>query len=484
MVLKLLDDLGCFEYLEAGFSGSNNGDRERIKEAMKLGLKAKIAAFGWATPDTAREMMETGVPVPVLVAKLRRRDVVLLGRDPEEYLKLVRQSVALLVKTGAEVILDAEHAFQAVLEDDREYALRMLRACYEAGARWIVLCDTNGKTSLKDTERVIKTVSKVIPVNRLGVHFHNDRGLAIALALIAVGMGILHIQGVFGGFGERTGNTDLAVLIPNLGQEFGCHNFLGTVFEKFTATYLAVCERLNIQPDPSHPWVGERAFYSKAGMHAFGEKNDPGSYLHANPEFVGNSVRFGLSEISGKASLAMAASKIGIEIPEAELPGISRRYKELADKGISFEYAQASFELWLLRELELLEMPFALIDWRIVDECLPGRQIKSEASLAMMIGGRECLFNARGEGPVNALEKALRRTLEKKFPTSEQVRMTAFSFKTIDMRKGSAALVRILCVFTDGLRAWTTVGVNEDFLRAAWQAISDGYLYRIAKNFG
>ncbi len=480
-VLRLLDELGCFEYLEAGFAVSNNGDGERIKAALKLGLKAKIAAFGWATPDTAKQMIAVGVPVAVLVAKARKRDVeIALRRDPEEYLSVVKQAVELLVENGIEVILDIEHAFQAVFEDNQEYVLRLLRECHEAGARWLVLCDTNGKASVGVAEAVIKIVSKEIPLGVIGVHFHNDRGRAVVLAEIAYEQGIRHIQGVFGGFGERAGNTDLSVLIPNLCLDSDCRFFSRTAFEKFTATYRSVSEILNIPADPTHPWVGEKVFYSKAGMHASGENLDPGSYLHFDPEFTGNHISFGLSGISGKANLSIKAREIGIEIPENKLPEIAARHKELADRGISFERAEASFELWLLRELGSLKMPFSFINWRIIDECKPGGQIKSEASLAMIVNGRECLSNARGEGPVNALEKVLRQTLEKEFPAIKQVRMSEFSFKTVDMRKGSAALVRILCVFTDGCRTWTTVGVNEDFLWAAWQAILDGYLYRIA----
>jgi 2-isopropylmalate synthase len=481
--LQLLDELGCFEYIEAGFAASNNGDSERIKEALKLNLHAKIAVFGWATPESAKQMIEIGVPVGVLVIKIRKSDVkTVLRRDPTDYIRIVNKSVKLLAASGIEVILDAEHAFQAIVEDDQSYALRLLRECHEAGAKWLVLCDTNGKTSLKLAKDAIRTAAKEVPIASLGVHFHNDRGRAVALSEMAYESGIRHIQGVFGGFGERTGNTDLSVLIPNLCQDHGSRIFPRIKLDKFTASYQNFCEMLNIRSDPCHPWVGRLAFYSKAGMHVAAENAVPGNYLHADPTIVGNRFFCGLSEISGKASLAIKAKEAGIEIPESRISEITARYKELADKGVSFERAEASFELWLLRELGSLNTPFLFKDWRIVDECLFGGQIKSEASLAMVVCDRECLFNARGEGPVNALENVLRRTLENNFPEIEQVKMSEFSFQTIDMKKGSAALVRIFCVFTDGCRNWTTVGVNEDFLWAAWQAILDGYLYRIASD--
>ena len=473
-LLRLLDKLG-FEYLEVGFPLSNKGHRQRIKQAIKMDLETKIAAFGWATLETAKDMLDLGVPAAVLVAKTRRTDVVALNRDPDEYLASVAEAVKMLADNGVEVILDAEHAFQAIIEDDRPYALRLLEECYRSGARRIVLCDTNGKSSLSSAAEVIRITAKTVPLENLGVHFHNSRGRAVALAEMAYELGIRHIQGVFGGFGEGAGNTDLSILIPNLCQDFGCKDFLAEVLKRFALAYQKICGILDIPPDPCHPWVGKKVFSTKAGMHA----KNPGSYQHAPPEIVGNSSSFGLSELAGRAILVQKAKDMDIIIPDERISEMAQAYKKLAERGIVFGLAEASFKLWLLQELGCLNAPFSFVDLRIVDECLAGSQTRSEASLAMLVNGKECLFNARGDGPVNALEKALRRTLKKEFPIAESVKMSEFSLKTLDMRKGSAALVRILCTFTDGDRVWTTIGVNEDFIQAAWQALLDGYLYRI-----
>jgi len=480
--LKLLDELEL-DYLEVGFAASNNGDAERIRQAIKLGLKTKIAAFGWATLETVEQMTALNVPVAVLVAKSRKRDVaVSLRQDPEEYLDTVARSVKMLVERGIEVILDAEHAFQAINEDDQKFALRLFKKCWQAGARWIVLCDTNGKSSVKLAASAIRIAAKAIPLETLGVHFHNDRGRAIALAETAYQLGVRHIQGVFGGFGERAGNTDLSILIANLCQDFDCTNFSPEVLAKFTAAYRKLCEILNIVPDPCHPWVGKDAFFTKAGIHASGEKRDPGSYLHADPGLVGNCTKFGLSDISGKTNLLIKAKEMGVETPEEKLPELARRYKELADSGIIFERAEASFYLWLLRELNLFEIPLAFVSWQVSDKCFPNRDGDiSEVNLAMSVEGEDRFSSAYGAGPVNALEKALRRILCEKFPDIGPVKLMGFTLKTLGMQEGSAAVVRILCDFTDGSDIWTSIGANEDFLRAAWQALLDGYCYKLAK---
>lgn len=480
--LKLLDELE-FDYLEVGFAASNNGDAERIRQALKLGLKTRIAAFGWATLETVEQMTALNVPAAVLVAKSRKRDVaVSLRQDPEEYLDTVAKSVEILVGRGIEVILDAEHAFQAINEDDQKFALRLFKKCRRSGARWIVLCDTNGKSSVKLAASAIRIAAKAVPLETLGVHFHNDRGRAITLAETAYQLGVRHIQGVFGGFGERAGNTDLSVLIPNLCQDFGCTYFSPKVLAKFTAGYRKLCEILNIVPDPCHPWVGENAFSTKAGGHTSGEKRDPGSYSHADPGCVGNRAKFGLSGLSGRANLLIKAEEMEIRIPEEKLPELAKHYKELADSGISFERAEASFYLWLLRELDLFEIPLAFVSWQVSDKCFPNRDgDTSEVNLVMNVEGEDRFSSAYGAGPVNALEKALRRILCEKFPDIGPVKLMGFTLKTLGMREGSAAVVRILCDFTDGSDIWTSIGANEDFLRAAWQALLDGYCYKLAK---
>lgn len=477
--IKLLDSLG-FEYLELGFAVSNRGDRERLQESLKLGLRSKVAAFGRTVCSDAEAVLALGVAVGVLVGKSRLSDVRnALNKTADGYLREVEQSIRLLVEAGCEVIFDAEHFFQAIAEDDDVFAMSLLQTVFSSGASWLVLCDTNGKLATGNVEKSIHWAGKYVPSERIGVHFHNDRGRALANAEAAWGAGIRHFQGVFGGFGERAGNLDLSTLLPNLVLDSGCVDVSPEVLRRFAPTYYSLCATLGISPDNHRPYVGKSVFYTEAGMHGSGELKDAGSYLHADPKLVGNEVRFGVTELSGRANLVIKARELGVDLPPDCLPRLAKEYKRLSDRGVSFGRAEASFHLWLLRELGRFSSPFEFLDWRIIDERLPGHKAKSEASLRMKIGQEETLFNARGDGPVNALEKVLRRSLGDDFPALESVRLVDFSLKTVDMQKGSAAVVRIRCDFSDGGRSWTTIGVREDFIDAAWEALLDGYLYKI-----
>ncbi len=480
--IKLLDSLG-FEYLELGFAVSNKGDRERLQEALKLGLRSKVAAFGRTARSDAEAILALGVGVGVLVGKSRLSDVRnALGKTADGYLREVEESVRLLVEAGREVIFDAEHFFQALAEDDDGFAIHLLQAVFDSGASWLVFCDTNGKLATGNVKKFIHWAGRYVPLERIGVHFHNDRGRALANAEAAWAVGIRHFQGVFGGFGERAGNLDLSTLLPNLVLDSGCADVAPEVLRRFTPTYHSLCATLGLSPDNHRPYVGRSVFYTEAGMHGSGELKDAGSYSHVDPKVVGNEVRFGVTELSGRANLVIKARELGVELPADRLPRLAKEYKKLSDRGVSFGRAEASFHLWLLKELGLFESPFEFLDWRIIDERLPGHKAKSEASLRLKIGQEETLFSARGDGPVNALEMALRRSLVKNFPVLESVRLADFSLKTVDMQKGSAAVVRIRCDFSDGDRSWTTIGVREDFIDAAWEALLDGYLYKIFLN--
>jgi len=478
--IKILDSLG-FNYLELGFASSNGADFNRIKEALGLGLRTKIAAFGRTAMVDAEAILNLKVPVGVLVGKARLTDVQkTLHKRSENYLREVEASIRLLTKKNLEVLFDAEHYFQAVGSDDQSFALEILQTARAAGAKWLVLCDTNGAMTPDKVRRVLQFSFKKIPEECIGVHFHNDRGRALANAETAYECGVCHIQGVFGGFGERVGNTDLSVLIPNLFFDFDCREISPEKLRLFHPAYESLCERLGIRPDEHHPWVGSHAFYTKAGMHAQGEISDQGSYLHADPKLVGNSAKFGVTELSGKAAIAIKADELGIVIPADKLPQLTIAYKALADRGISFGEAEASFHLWLMRSLGTFADPCEFEEWRIIDERFKGTAANSEAVLGVLFDKEKQLSVSRGDGPVNALENVLRQTLLGQFPFLTNVHMTDFSLRTLDMEKGSAALVRIYCEFSDGEKSWKTIGVNEDVIDAAWEALWDGYLYKIA----
>jgi 2-isopropylmalate synthase len=481
-VIKILNSLG-FEYLELGFASSNGADSNRIKEALKLGLRAKIAAFGRTVMQDAETILNLKVPVGVLVGKARANDVQnTLRKKTEDYLKEVDASIRLLTQNGVEVLFDAEHYFQAVREDNISFVREIVQTASKAGAGKIVFCDTNGAMTPEQVRTVLELSVQWIPWARMGVHFHNDRGRALANAETAYGCGVPHIQGVFGGFGERVGNTDLSVLIPNLFFDLGCQEIDPEKLCLFHSAYNSICEHLGIRPDNHHPWVGKDSFYTAAGMHSQGLEKDPGSYLHADPELVGNSAKFGVTELSGKTTIAIKARELGVVIPEGKLSHLAKQYKILADRGVSFSEAEASFHLWLLRSLGTFTEPLKFDEWRIIDERFKGAKANSEAVLGVTFNNEKEkeLFVSRGDGPVNALEKVLRRALEGRFPIIANVRMTDFSLRTVDMQKGSAALVRIYCEFSDGVKSWKTVGVNADSFDAAWEALFEGYFYIIA----
>lgn len=477
-----ISELGV-SHLELGFANSHNGAQELIRQALALGLRAKIAAFGRTHPDDVQNIIRLGVPVGVLVGKTRLRDVrESLRKDPETYLRTIRVSIEILVKAGLEVIFDAEHVFDAWLNDDRDYTRQVLLTTFEAGASWIVLCDTNGRMNFKQVEQVIAEVSKIIPLDRLGVHFHNDRGRASSLSEMAWELGLSHIQGTIGTIGERTGNAAITTFLTDLVLEGrGVNNFLPDSLQKLCSVYLLVCQALNIKPNPFEPWVGENAFATEAGMHTDGQEKDLGSYSHARPEVVGNKERTGLSEKSGTTSLLKIARELGLYVPRAGAKELMADLKLLIGQGKNLGLATASLYLWLLEKLEKLP-PFPKFEkMRVWDEKIGSQAIRSEASLKIIVSGKEMLVNAKGEGGVDALNQALRKALLPDFSFLEKIRLTDFRPEIFHLELGTAAKVRITATFTDSEETWTVMGVNADFLEAAWEALWDAYCYRIVK---
>lgn len=481
--ITAISELGVTYFELEGFANSHNGTQQLIQQALGLGLKARIAAFGRTCPDDVENIIKLGIPVGVLVGKTRLQDVKKsLGKDPKVYLQTIKDLIRTLVDASLEVIFDAEHLFQAWLNDDRDYACQILFTALEAGASWIVLCDTNGGTNLKQAEQVINGVSKIIPLNHLGVHFHNDRGRAITLSELAWDLGINHIQGTIGTIGERTGNASIASFLTNLILEKrGVDNILPTQLKKLYFTYHLVCQALNITPNPSEPWVGENAFASEAGMHVDGQIKDPGSYLHADPAVVGNKEIIGLSEKSGASSLVKVAKEIGLTIPKLKARELMAVLKPLIGQGKNLGLAPASLYLWLLARLEKLPPLPKFKKMRVWDEKIGRQAIQSEASLKIVVNSKEKLVNAEGQGQVDALNQALRKALLPDFPFLETVKLIDFQLKIFHLELGTAAKVRIIASFTDDKETWIAMGVNEDFLEASWEALWDAYCYKIVK---
>jgi 2-isopropylmalate synthase len=482
LAIQAIDRLGV-AYHEVGFATADEATRERIRAACRLKLDGKVAAFGRTHPDDVKAILKLRPPVGVLVAKTRAQDAAeTLQVSPDENLVYIHDSVSALRAAGLEVFLDGEHFFQAYFEDNRKYALETLRVARKAGANWIVLCDTNGKMTPALIRQAIRRVKQEIPVIRLGIHTHNDRDRAVVNAEAAWEEGVRLIEGTVGGYGERTGNCNLCAVIPNLVLDYQARGFTRQQLALIKSTYLMVCDVLNQIPQSDMPWVGEGAFYSEAGMHVSGDRRSAGSYFHADPRLVGNQARVGVSEQSGRANLLSKAEEFGIEIPEERLPDMVSTYQDLVDQGEHFGLADASCYLFLRRQLGLLPDYFQFVEFRLIDEKKAGEPARSEASLRMEVKGKKLLHNADGDGPVNALDKALRRTLRRRYPSLKEVRMHDFKVRIVDAVRGTGARVRVLIELTDGAQNWFTVATDEHIVEAARRALFDGYAYKLAIN--
>ncbi|MFA4833641.1 MAG: alpha-isopropylmalate synthase regulatory domain-containing protein [Patescibacteria group bacterium] len=471
------------KYLELGFADLHNSTQEIVKKALVLKLKAKIAVFGRTHPNDVKNIIKLGVPVGVLVGKTRRRDVEKsLRQDPDDYLRVIGDSIRTLVEAGLEVIFDAEHAFDAWLNGDRDYAQKILQTAAESGVSWIVLCDTNGGMDFDQVEQVITEVSKIIPLERLGVHFHNDQGRASALSELAWRLGVSHIQGTIGTIGERAGNAAITTFLPNLvWKERGINNFPLNSLRKLCSVYLLVCRALNIKPNPSEPWVGENAFATKVGMHSDGLARDPGSYLHAPPKFVGNKKRTELGKGSGASTLVQVAKELGLVITKKLAKEFMADFNRFCDEGKDLGQARASLYLWLLGKLGKLPLLPRFEKWRTWDEKIRRQPVQSEASLTIFVDGKKELVNAEGAGGVDGLNQALRRALLPYFSFLEEVKLADFKMEVFNLELDTAAKVRVIATFTDEHESWTVIGVNADFQEASWEVLWDAYLYRIVK---
>ncbi len=481
--IKAIDNLGI-HYHEVGFAVSDEASRERIRAACCLDLQGKISAFGRTHRSDVQALIDLKVPVGTLVGKTRSNDAVNgLRVDLDRNLSLISESVSALVSSGIEVIYDAEHAFQAFLEDDSSYALQTLEAALVAGAKWLVLCDTNGKMKPTDISEVLNMVKDYIPIEQIGIHTHNDRGRAIANAEIALSFGIGLFEGTIGGFGERTGNMDLCNFMANAHFDFNVENISPSHLKVLRQTYLFICDVLNTTPQPNLPWVGENAFYTEAGMHQSGNARIQGNYFHADPEIVGNKEEVGVTNQSGRANLSTKASEFGFDIQGEQLDEVARVYQKLVDFGGDFGLADASFYLWLLRQIK--KMPENLpefVYFRAIVEKKANQEVTTEASLRLRIKGERKLFNADGDGPVNALDEVLRRTLRRRYPDLMHVRLNDFKVRIVDSGRGTAAKVRVRISFIDGIKSWTTMAVHENIIEASWEALWDGYMYKLVVN--
>ena len=491
-IASKLDELGV-DYIEGGFPASNPKDEAFFREAAGMQFRnARIAAFGMtrrrgmkAQEDPGlRALIQAQTPVVTVVGKTNPHQVkTVLGVSLEENLAMIRESVGLLRSEGREVIYDAEHFFDG-LKADRDYALRTLLAAREGGAATLVLCDTNGGSMPEWVAEATAIVRREV-AGRLGIHTHNDAGVAVANALAAVGAGADHVQGTINGVGERCGNMDLIPLIANLRLKYGLDCLRGDTLQRLTEVSRYVYETANLNLVSGQPYVGSSAFAHKGGMHVHAVQKDVSTYEHVPPEAVGNTRKILISELSGASNIAAKAGrKFDIENDKATLRKVLDRVVRLESQGFQYEAAEASFELLLRREIGRYRRFFELEHYRVVILKTGDSAPVAEATVKLSVDGGRQHVVAEGNGPVAALDAALRKALHERYPRIDQVHLVDYKVRVINDREEASAAVRVVAEFRrelpDGRREiFGTIGVSPNVVDASWQAIVDAYEYHL-----
>jgi 2-isopropylmalate synthase len=488
-VAHRLDALGI-DLIEAGFPSSNPKELELFGLlAGETFAHARIAAFGMtrrrdlrADADPAlRVLADCVAPACTIVGKtwsLHLEKVVRVGRD--ENLAMIAESVAFLREQGKQVLYDAEHFFDGYA-DDRDYALACLRAAAEAGAETVVLCDTNGGTLPHvlgaATADVVAALGSGPAAVQIGIHTHDDAGCGVACALAGVLAGATHVQGTMNGYGERCGNANLVSIIPNLQLKLGHECLTDEQLASLASASAYVAELVNVPPNPDAPYVGRNAFAHKGGMHVAGVSADPATFEHVAPEVVGNAREVLVSELSGRGTVQSRAREAGIELDDAAAARMIERVKELEHRGYHFEAADGSFELLMRRETGIVEPLFTLESWRVIVEKRADGQLMTEATIKVWIDGERYVRTAEGNGPVNALDRALREALVEIHPHLRDIDLVNFKVRILDETKGTDAVTRVLLDASDGTRVWGSIGVSENIIESSWEALVDSLEY-------
>ena len=488
-IVKKLDQFGL-DYLEGGWPGSNPKDIDFFREAKELSLKkATLVAFtstrrANAVAEKDRNLqivLKADTPAVAIFGKswvLHVNEV--LKTSLEENLRMIYDSIAFLKNNGREVIFDAEHFFDGYKENP-EYALKTLEKAEKAGADWLVLCDTNGGSLFQDIRKAVGVVKKMTKVP-LGIHVHNDNGMAVANSLAAIEAGVTQVQGTINGCGERCGNADLCVIIPNLKLKLDVDCLSDEKLKYLREISRFVNEVANIIPDEKQPYVGNSAFAHKGGTHVDAVKKTPRSFEHINPELVGNRRRILVSELSGKSNILLKARELNLDLtketPQTQM--ILDRVKNLEYEGYQFEAAEASLEL-LLKKIMGHYRPFFELEGFEVKVVNQAGKVISEATIKLQVKGEKEICRAFGDGPVNALDSALRKALERFFPSLKGMHLTDFKVRVLDAKAGTAAKVRVLIESADREGSWSTVGVSENIIEASWDALIDSVEYKLIK---
>lgn len=487
-----LEELGV-HYIEGGFPGSNPKDNEFFAQARNAGFShAKIVAFGSTCrksrnareDDGLQAILASKAPVAAIVGKASLEHVTrALETSAQENERIVRESCAFLRDGGLdELVFDAEHFFDGY-KAHPDFALSVLHAAADGGATTLTLCDTNGGSLPHEIFSIVRNVCNEFPNMCISIHAHNDCGLAVANSLEAVRAGATQVQGTMNGYGERVGNADLTCIIPDLELKCGIEVIGPERMQRLTSTANAIAELFNVALDAHHPYVGSSAFAHKGGLHASANRKFPGAYEHIEPLAVGNFAHVVVSELAGRASLVSKASELGVDLSDdARLAAETLAdIKQMEADGYSFELADASLALLLMRKRDMAPLHFRLESFRVIAEKREDGRVMTEATIKIHVGDRRFVATGEGNGPVNALDIALRMAITEFYPEIENIELTDFKVRVLDESLGTDAVTRVAIESSDGESSWGTVGVSENIIEASWDALVDSIEYGLRK---
>lgn len=484
-IARKLDDLGV-DFIEGGWPGSNPKDAEFFDRVRAVPLKhAAIAAFGStcragsepSDDPNIRALLDAQTGVCTVVGKTSLLHVTeVLQTTAEENLRIIETSIAFLKSQGRKVIYDAEHFFDGY-KLDAAYALQTLKAALRGGAAILVLCDTNGGTMPWEVGSIVRQVKEGVSCS-LGIHTHNDGECAVANSLAAIAEGCVQVQGTINGYGERCGNANLVSIIADLELKMGFRCLPEGHLAKLTDVSHFVAEVANLSPDEHIAYVGKSAFAHKGGIHVAAMRRNADSYQHIDPTLVGNEMRVVVSELSGRGNLLSKAEELGLDVKaDSGVSEVLKKIKSLEAKGFSFEAAEASVAMMLKREQQGYAPPFELIDFAVNVENRMGRGSIAEASVKVKVGDEVIHTVADGNGPVNALDAALRKGLAPVFPSILKFHLADYKVRILDGENGTAAVTRVLIDTQNGVRRWSTVGASANIIEASWRALVDSVEY-------
>ena len=485
-IAQRLDDFGV-HYIEGGWPGSNPKDAEFFERAKEINFQhAKLTAFGSTLkkdklPEddiNIQMLLEAGTPVVTLVGKSWDLHVTeVLETSLNNNLDMIGKSVAYFVERGKEVIYDAEHFFDGY-KANPEYALKTLTAAADNGAHIVVLCDTNGGALPWEIEEICETTGEKIAA-AFGIHAHDDGGCGVANTLAAVRAGAVQVQGTINGYGERIGNANLCTIIPDLQLKMGKSCIPEDSLNQLTDLSYYIAEVANLPHDKQYPYVGASAFAHKGGIHVAAMLKTEQSYQHIDPTLVGNQRRTLVSELSGRGNVMDKSQQLGLEVDGEQAKVVLAKIKSLEAQGFTFESAEGSLNVMLQQLQPDYQPPFELIDFTVVVEHRQGRGMLAEATVKVRIGDEIVHTAADGNGPVNALDAALRKALIDIYPVLSDVRLSDYKVRILDSESGTSAAVRVLIDTKNGTRQWSTVGASPNIIEASWRALSDSYKYAL-----